>query len=433
MTRGDTIFAPATGAGRAGVAIVRISGPASAAVLTAVTARALPPPRRAVLREIRGSDGTLIDQALVLRFPEGASFTGEAVAEIHCHGGRAVLQAVLAAVGAVAGTRLAEPGEFTLRAFEAGRMDLAEVEALGDLIAAETEAQRVQAMRAFSGGLKAKAEAWRQALLRALALTEATIDWADEEVPEAVGPEVGALLTGVVDEIGAELAVADGAAKLRHGLEVAILGAPNAGKSSLLNALAGREAAITSARPGTTRDVVELRYDLAGLPVIFLDTAGLRAAGDEIEAEGIARAQARARAADLRLLLAAPDAPLPPEALALESAGDLRVAAKSDLGPGPGQAVSARTGAGVPELLAEIGRRLEGRAGIGLVSHERQRLALEAGASALARAAEGLESEPAELISEGIRTGIVALERLVGRIGVEEVLGEVFSSFCLGK
>ncbi|GMG84984.1 tRNA uridine-5-carboxymethylaminomethyl(34) synthesis GTPase MnmE [Paralimibaculum aggregatum] len=429
-----TIYAPATAPGRAGIAVVRISGPAADAVLAALTGGPLPAPRRAALRRLRDGAGGLLDEALVLRLAAGASFTGEAMVELHCHGGLAVLRAVLAAVAAVPGTRLAEPGEFTLRAFEAGRMDLAEVEALGDLIAAETEAQRAQAVRQL-GGLSRLAEGWRGALVRALALTEAVIDWADEEVPERVEPEVGTLLGGVVAEIDRALAVSEGAERLRQGFEVAILGAPNAGKSSLLNALAGREAAITSPMPGTTRDVVELRYDLEGLPVVFLDMAGLRPTADPVEAIGVARATARAEAAALRLLLAAPDAPLPREALALERPGDLRLASKADLGgAAAGLAVSATTGAGLRALLGAIAARLGERVpSEGLVAHERQRLALEAARNALAQAAEGLDFRPPELISEDIRTGLRALERLIGRVDTEEVLGEVFARFCLGK
>ena len=432
----DTIYAPATGAGRAGIAVIRVSGPAADAVLAALTRAPLPEPRRAALRRLRRGDGALLDEALVLRFAPGASVTGEAVAEFHVHGGRAVQMAVLDAIAAQPGTRLAEPGEFTLRAFRNGRMDLAEVEALGDLLAAETEAQRTQAARLLGGALHRRAEGWRGALLRALALVEVTIDWADEDVPEAVGPEVADLIGSVAGEIRHELAVSEGADRLRSGFEVAILGAPNAGKSSLLNALAGREAAITSPIPGTTRDVVELRYDLAGLPVVFLDTAGLRPADDAVEAEGVARARRRGEAAALRLFLSAPDVALPPEVAALWREGDIAVATKADLGgasPPGALAVSSRTGAGLPALLEAIGERLRGRTGDGLVAHRRHRDALEAAAAALEHAASGLDSRGAELVSEDIRQALRALERLIGRVGVEEVLGEVFASFCLGK
>jgi len=354
--------------------------------------------------------------------------------ELHLHGGPAVVRSALAAVAAAGPSRLAEPGEFTMRAFRNGRMDLAEVEALGDLLAAETAAQHRQAARLLDGRLHASVEHWREALIAAAALVEVTIDWVDEEVPEDTGPEVARLLSPVRDEIAAHLATADGAAKLRQGLEVAILGAPNAGKSSLLNALAGREAAITSPVPGTTRDVLELRYDLDGLPVTFLDTAGLRATSDPVERIGVDRARRRAAAADLRLLLTAPDAPAGPELTALLRADDIRVASKADLGQGEGLAVSTRTGAGLGALLSEIASRLAPHVSVdGLVAHERQREALETGLAALDRAMAGLDCRGAEVVSEDIRGAMRALERFTGRIGVEEMLGAVFSRFCLGK
>lgn len=431
MTAGDTIFAPATPAGRGGIAVVRISGPEAHSVL-AELGGALPPPRQAAVRRLRGAGGGLLDEALVLRFETGASFTGEAMAELHLHGGPAVVGAVLDALSARPGLRLADPGEFTLRAFQAGRMDLTEVEALGDLLAAETEAQRQQAARLVEGALASKIKAWRVGLLRAVALVEVTIDWADEDVPEDVGPEVGTLLTEVSTGIAAELALSDGAAKLRTGYEVALVGAPNAGKSSLINLLAGREAAIVSEVPGTTRDVLEVRYDLQGLPVTFLDTAGIRASSDRIEAEGIRRAEARAQDADLRVLLDAPDAPL--GALrGLVQDGDVLVAAKADLCEGDGMPVSAATGDGVERLLERVHTALRARPTEGLVAHRRQRLALEAVRDAATVAREGLDHRGPELISEDIRQGLRALARLTGAVGTEEILGEIFGRFCLGK
>ena len=414
--------------------MVRISGPAAERVLETLTGRAPPEPRRAVLRRLHGPDGAPIDRALILRFAEGASFTGEAVAELHLHGGPAVVRAALAAVAAAGPSRLAEPGEFTLRAFRNGRMDLAEVEALGDLLASETEAQHRQAARLMDGRLHALVDGWREALTMAAALVEVTIDWADEEVPEDTGPEVARLLSGVRGEIADQLGTADGAARLRTGLEVAILGAPNAGKSSLLNALAGRDAAITSPVPGTTRDVLELRYDLGGLPVTFLDTAGLRDTDDPVERIGVDRARARAEAADLRLMLAAPDAPADPALDALLRAGDIRVASKADLRRGEGVAVSAETGEGLADLLDAVAGRLAPLvSGEGLVAHERQRSALAAGAAALDRAISGLDRQGPEEVSEDIRAAMRALERFTGRIGVEAMLGAVFARFCLGK
>ena len=433
----ETIFAPATAPGVAGIAVIRISGPAADSALDRLVRGALPSLRQASLRTLVAPNGMEIDEALVIRFAAGASYTGEAMAEIQCHGGRAVIAAVLSALAEMPGCRLAEPGEFTRRAFEAGRVDLAAVEALGDLLAAETELQRRQALQGMSGALQRLAEAWRSDLLRAAALIEATIDWADEEVPETVGPEVTGLLAGVREGIARELALSEGAERLRHGFEVAILGAPNAGKSSLFNILAGREAAITSDVPGTTRDVLELRYDLSGIPVIFLDTAGMRESEDEIETIGVTRARDRARSAALRLFLRAPDAGPSTEEADLFMAGDLRIWNKADLGgvaQGADLSISARTGAGVGGLLDEIGGRLSGQAqGDGLVGHLRQRRALEAAMDALSRAESAVSTVSAEIVAEDLRTACRQLEGLLGRIGTEDVLDAVFARFCLGK
>ena len=431
----ETIFAPASGAGVAGIAVIRLSGPATDAVLARLGGEPLTPPRRAVLRDLKDDAGGLIDRAIVLRFAAGASYTGEAAAEFHCHGGRAVVAAVLDALSRHPGCRLAEPGEFTRRAFEAGRIDLAGIEALGDLLAAETELQRRQAARGLGGALHRQAEAWRDDLIRAAALVEVTIDWADEEVPEDVGPEVARLLAGVRTGISRELALSDGAERLREGFEIAILGAPNAGKSSLFNVLAGREAAITCARPGTTRDVLELRYDLAGLPVVFLDTAGLRETVDEVEAIGIARAAERARSAALRLFLRSGDTVPSAAEEELWRPGDLRIWAKGDLETGPGDLViSALRGDGLTEMLRRIGAELSGRvAGDGLVGHLRQRRALEGAAETLAQAENALQGGEAETVAEDLRATFRALERLTGRVGAEDVLDAVFAAFCLGK
>lgn len=424
----DTIVAVASGPGVAGIAVLRISGAEADAVLRSLTSAALPAERYASLRVLRDAAGDILDRALVLRFAAGASFTGEPVVELHCHGGRAVVRAVLEAVLQRPGCRLAEPGEFTRRAFLNGRIDLVEVEALGDLIAAETEAQRRQAMRGFGGAVHARAEAWRRDLLRATALIEATIDWADEDVPEDVGPEVDALIAKVRDDIAAELAHAPATERLRHGFEVALVGAPNVGKSSLLNALAGREAAIASPAPGTTRDVIELRYDLDGLPVIFLDMAGLRMTDDPIEQRGVERAWQRARSAALRLFLAAPEVPSVGGCLWQE--GDLRVWTKADLAPGEGEiCVSAHTGEGIRGLTAAIRANLEGRLdGTGLVGHARQTKALSAAYLALVE-----EEGGSELRAERLREAAGSLKDMIGSVAVEDVLGEVFSVFCMGK
>lgn len=436
MQGGDTIIAVASGTGTSGVAVIRVSGPAAEKVVTGLTRRPPPAARRLSLRRLYGADGELLDEALIAVFEAGASFTGEAAAEIHCHGGRAVVRAVLAAAAEAGPCRTAEPGEFTWRAFANGRMDLAGVEALGDLLAAETEAQHRQAARLMDGALHRAAEAWREDLLAALALIEVTIDWADEEVPEDVGPEVRARLSRVVAGLEDALRTSAGAQKLRTGFEVALIGAPNAGKSSLLNALAGREAAITSHRPGTTRDVVELRYDLLGLPITFLDTAGLRDTVDEVEAIGIARARDRAEMADIRLILSAPDAPAGPGVRVLERPGDIVVSTKRDLAPGDVQGVlcvSATTGEGLGDLLARVHAGLETRGGGGLVAHARQQTALADGLGALRSAIGGLDQRGAEEVSEDLRQALRHLEGLTGRIGTEDLLGAVFGRFCLGK
>ncbi|MEM6904991.1 MAG: GTPase, partial [Pseudomonadota bacterium] len=288
----------------------------------------------------------------------------------------------------------------------------------------------------LEGGLHRRAETWRAALLRAAALVEATIDWADEEVPEDVSPEVLTLIDEVLEEMAGEVALAAGAEKLRHGLEVALVGAPNAGKSSFLNMLAGREAAITSPEAGTTRDVVELRYDLVGLPVVFLDMAGLRVAEGDVEAEGVRRAEARARGAQLRLHLVAPDAPLPDMAEALWSAGDLRVGTKADVAQVAAVdfAVSSVTGEGIAPLMEAVSERLASVVGEGgLLGHRRARDAVEATGTALRSARANLDAAPPEVVAEDLRRALNELGRVVGRVDVEEVLGAVFSQFCLGK
>ncbi len=434
MEATETIFALASARGRSGVAVVRVSG-ARAWSAAAALAGPLPEPRRAVLRTLRTAEGEAIDTAVVLLFAAGASFTGEPVAEFQVHGSAAVIAALLGALGAMPGLRPAEPGEFTRRALESGRLDLAQVEGLADLIAAETEAQRRQALALASGALGRRAEGWRVRLVRAAALLAATIDFADEDVPEDVMPEVRALIGEVAGELARELAGADAAERIREGFEVAIVGAPNAGKSTLLNALAGRDAALTSDVAGTTRDVIEVRMDIAGLPVTLLDTAGLRAAGDRVEAMGVARALERARAADLRVFLLGGEGDA--RAMLAPAPGDLVVRGKADLGaPDGGLAVSGLTGAGLGELVAAIGSRLEPlAAGAGLAGRARHRAALGRAAAALeAAAAEAARGAGrAELAAEELRRATGALESLVGRVDVEHLLDEIFASFCIGK
>ncbi len=424
----DTIFALATAPGRAGIAVLRLSGPEAHAAAKAL-AGPLPEHGR-TLRTLRDTAGEPLDQALVLTFAPGRSFTGEAVAELHVHGSPAVAAATLRTLRALPGLRPAEAGEFTRRALENGRLDLAQVEGLADLLDAETEAQRRQALRVFSGALGHKAEDWRAKLLRAVALVEATIDFSDEDVPENVWPEVLELIVLLAEELRAEARGARLAERLREGFEVAIVGAPNVGKSTLLNRLAGREAAITSEHAGTTRDVIEVRMDLEGLPVTLIDTAGLREAQDPVEAIGIERARTRAAAADLRLHLHLPGEPVPER-----GPDDLAVQAKADLASSEGLAISGKTGEGLDALVAEIACRLKVRtAGLGVGLRERHARAMLAAADLLDDARAQIRAgAPVEIVAETLRAGLRQLDALVGRVGVEDILGEIFSSFCIGK
>jgi tRNA modification GTPase len=428
----DTIFAPATARGRAGLAVVRISGPHAFAAAAALCGR-LPEPRMAGLRRLRWN-GEVLDESLVVTFLEGASFTGEAVVELQLHGGPAVVAAVLRALSDQLGLRLAEPGEFTRRALENGVLDLTQVEGLADLIDAETEAQRRQALRVLSGSVGARVEGWRRDLVRAAALLEATIDFVDEDVPVDVTPEVLALLDGLLVDLRREAAGVSAAERIRHGFEVVIVGSPNVGKSTLLNQLAGREAAITSEIAGTTRDVIEVRMEVAGLPVTFLDTAGLRETEDALEQAGISRARARAEAADLRVfLLVGGEVPdLTPRS------GDIVVDGKADQHTGVAGrlSVSGLTGAGVSELMARVGDALQDRVGLpGVLVRERHRVAVVQAVTALDQIQrEVLQGDSrVELTADGLRATLRTLDALVGRVDVEDLLSEIFASFCIGK
>jgi tRNA modification GTPase len=373
----------------------------------------------------------VLDEALVLVFEAGASFTGEPSVELQIHGGTATVRAVLRALAAQPGLRLAEPGEFSRRALENGRMDLTQIEGMADLIDAETEAQRRQAIAVMSGDLGRKAQLWRADLVRASALLAVTIDFSDEDVPEEVSEEVIRLLSGVRDGVCRELAGAGAAERIKDGFEVAIVGAPNVGKSTLLNTLAGREAAITSDVAGTTRDVIEVRMEIEGLAVTLLDTAGLRESDDRVEQIGISRGLDRARRADLRIFLLAGDETLP-----LEPSGDDIVAlAKADLRPVGHLAVSGKTGSGIDDLISRIGTVLGERvSGSSLVIRERQKLALSGAlgfldsAQAVLRVDSGVELAAAE-----VHAASVSLEMMIGAVGVEDLLEEIFSRFCIGK
>ena len=426
----DTIFALASAQGKAGVAIVRVSGPDALGTVQAMCG-SIPEFRRGSLRNIADSDGTLIDRGLVLTFPKGASFTGEDVAEFHLHGSRAVIASVLRCLSNRPNHRLAEAGEFTRRALENGCLDLTEVEGLADLIDAETEAQRKQALRVLSGELGDRANNWRLGLIRAAALLEASIDFADEDVPEDVSDEVMTLVTDVRSGLVKDHRGMSAAERIRDGFEVAIVGSPNVGKSTLLNAIAGRDAAITSEIAGTTRDVVEVRMDLAGLAVTFLDTAGLRETSDVIENIGIQRARDRARTADLRVFLL-----LPGEQPMLDVVeGDLVVAAKADLADHV-NGVSGLTGLGVEQLLHSVTTALVDRAGeAGLATRERHRVAMTRAIVSLDVALELVRTGQTQydIAAEEIRSAIRALESLIGSVDVENLLDEIFSSFCVGK
>ena len=428
----DTIFAPATARGKAGVSILRLSGPRAWDVVK-ILCGSLPEPRRASIRTLRLKDGSVLDQALVLLFEAGQSFTGERSAELQVHGSPSIVRALLSVLSEIDSCRVADPGEFTRRALENDRMDMAQVEGLADLIDAETEAQRRQAQRVFSGETGKLVEIWRNQLTRAAALTEATIDFADEELPKGLFDEVRQLVTEVHKSLAGQREGYGFAERIRDGFEVVILGAPNVGKSTLLNCLAGRDAAITSEIAGTTRDVVEVRMDLNGLPVSLLDTAGLRETSDPVEALGIERALARAQSADLRIVLTE-GLSLPEGYVSRET--DIVVQSKADLGVENAYSISAKTGAGVDQLIKMVSDKL---AGIGdsssLLIRERHRIAVDRALDALALAQSNLQHSEveAEILAEYIYNAIRSLDSLVGRIDVEAILDEIFSSFCLGK
>lgn len=392
------------------------------------------------------ADGTPLDRALVLWFEGPHSVTGEDVAEFHLHGGRAVVEGVLGALGGVPGLRPAEAGEFTRRAFERGKLDLTEVEGLADLIDAETAGQRRQALRQMSGALGRLYEGWRQSLIGALAHAEAEIDFPDEDLPAALSRKIAPAVDRLTEEIAAHLADGGRGERLRDGVEVVILGPPNVGKSSLLNRLAGRDAAIVSEEAGTTRDVVEVRLDLAGIPVTLADTAGLREAASAIEQEGVRRALARAENADLRLWIAATDRD---GGLAggFGQAGpdDVRVVNKIDLAQGSAAtyetagafAISADRGDGIDRLVEALTTRVSASYGVTeapAVTRARHRVGLEEAVRHLKRAAEALRiGGETELLAEDLRLAARALGRITGRIDVEDLLDVIFRDFCIGK
>lgn len=433
-----TIASVSTPPGTSGVAVIRVSGPDAANVAVAL-ARTVPDARRARLVTLKDPErGEPLDRALALWFPGPHSFTGEDVLELQVHGGRAVVAAVLKAVLAVPGTRPAEPGEFTRRAFENGRLDLSEVEGLGDLLQAETEAQRRQAYGLFAGRLTSEADRLQARLLPILAGVEATIDFPDEgDVTSAALNAARRDLAGLAAEIDALVAGAARGEKVRDGVIVAIAGPPNAGKSTLLNALARRDVAIVSPMAGTTRDNLEVHLDLGGVAVVLVDTAGLRDTADPVEAEGIRRSRERMAGADLTLLLCAGDS----TGLVDDALGDIwRIATQIDRG-GPILAaadhrISALTGEGMAGLVDAIAAFAAARAGgePAVVVHQRHRLIFEETAAALASALAlpAWDIQP-ELVAERLRQGLAALGRSRGRVGTEAMLDRLFSAFCIGK
>lgn len=442
-----TIYALSSGHGKAGVAVVRVSGRRAAEAARALAGK-LPEPRRAVLRSIRSPlTRRPLDRGLILWFPAPHSFTGEDIAEFHIHGGRAVIEAVLEALGSIDGLRPAEPGEFARRAFENGKLDLTAIEGLADLIDAETEAQRRQALRQSQGALAALYERWRSELIGALAHVEASLDFSDEgDVPEDACARARPTIHRLFGEISAHLNDGNRGEIVRDGLRIVIAGPPNAGKSSLLNALARRDVAIVSEEAGTTRDAIEVRLDLKGYPVIVTDTAGIRATAAKVEKEGIRRAMSRMQEADVVIWLT--DATCSaqgstPEAEVPRIGGTvIRVLNKIDLTGGTKPIaeksvipISAKTGDGLDKLVERLGTEAEARmkeTGAPSISRPRHRLCLQETRDALERFLEG-KTALLELQAEDLRCAAAALGRLTGRIDVEDVLDEIFAGFCIGK
>lgn len=438
----DTIFALSSGRGRAGVAVIRISGPLSASVLCKITGH-IPEPRLARVCHLSDpASGEPLDDALVLFFKSPASFTGEDIAELHVHGGLAVIEGVLAALSSMQGLRAAEPGEFARRAFANGKIDLTQAEGLADLIEAETRAQCRQALQSSSGSLKTLCDDWRVEIIKATSLVEAAIDFSDEaDVPELVEKQAQPVVTRLAQTITGYLESARRGERVRDGVAVVLAGAPNAGKSSLLNALSRRDVAIISDEPGTTRDVLEVHLDLDGYPVTLMDTAGIREAAGGVEREGIRRTLERAGQADLVLWLV--DAADPvwdvPEKFASGDIETLPVLNKIDLAGEAGHnydlKISAKTGDGIAALLEVITKRASQLLEAGepaLVTRARQRRELEACVEALKAFAEG-DHSALELRAEDLRIAAHALGRVTGAVDVEDILDRIFGDFCIGK
>ncbi len=432
MKLNDTIYALATARGRSGVAVVRVSG-AVAFEAARQLAGPLPKPRTAGLRNLMDQAGQALDQALVICFPTPKSYTGEDVVEFHIHGGIAVSSAVLAALGRITGLRPAEPGEFTRRAVGAGHMDLTAAEAIADLIDAETDGQRRQALAQLGGRLSKLYDRWRAEITSLRALVEAEIDFVDEDLGLDLAGRAAPILGQLIEAMSDHLADNNRGVRLRQGVSIAVIGPPNVGKSSIINRLAGRDVAIVSSRAGTTRDVIEVHLDLGGVPVILADTAGLRDSDDPVEAEGIARARARMAQADLTLAVDTADSPAQG---VVSGSRTLLVRNKIDIDPStlaPGIfGVSASTGEGFDALLAELGRRAAELGGLGeapVLTRARHRHAVERARDALTR----VSFTDAELAAEDLRLAADALGSITGAVHIEQVLDVVFAEFCIGK
>ena len=427
----DTIYALATSPGRAGVAVIRVSGPEAFKSLNALCKNSKIDPRKSQLRDLYTDEGLHLDRALVIPFKGPHSFTGEDIVELHLHGSIAVIQKTLETLSKLKNYRQALPGEFTRRAFTNEKLDLVEIEGLADLIDAETEAQRIQALQVLSGKLGERAQEWRSMIIKAMALIEVTIDFADEEVPADVSRDVLEILYNVNNELKEESKSTSVAERIRTGFEVAIVGRPNVGKSTLLNTLAGREAALTSEEAGTTRDIIEVRMDLGGLPVTLMDTAGLRETGNLIETKGINKAIEKANSSDLVVVLTE-NGEIP---LEIENKNVLMFVSKCDNGQLP-DGVSAVTGYGLDNMVnsikRELGKKVQNQ---GLATRFRHKEAIDSAISKINKAKAFIKDGQAfyDLAAEELRQTTYTLDELFGKVDVENILDEIFSSFCLGK
>lgn len=423
----DTIFALATAPGRAAISIVRVSGERAHSAVNALFDNAVSSERVMHLRVLRDPETKdIIDQGLVVLFPEVSSPTGERYGELHLHGGMAAPSAALRALGTMIGLRMAEPGEFSRRALHNNRLDLTQIEGVADLVDAQTEGQRRQALRLLQGGFSGRVAEWREALIQARALVEATIDFSDEDLPDHLMDEAIGIVATLSADLHRSLAGARAGKIVREGFEVAIVGPPNVGKSSLINVLAGRDVALTAPTPGTTRDIIELGCAINGHLVTFLDTAGLRDSADPVEQAGVALARKRAEAADLRVMVWAPGCPRLP----IAADNDILVWNKADIASGPGINISALTGKGVEGVMSALALRL------GLVAAEADVVVRDRHREMLEAALEHLQaagSVDIEVCAEELRLATSALDRLVGGVDCEDVLGQIFSELCIGK